>query len=272
MPRAPLLALLALSLACDKPSTSPTTAPDTTSPTPATDPAPTATTPTATPESATAIPTEAKLVGLELGDRACYVHLEVAGAPISTEGDFELCLAGKNDATRLVGRTVIITTEKANVLAASCQGDVDCGKSDVVELIVSLAGKVDTTAAIALDALDADQASARLGKPAGKKTEKWEADGGMYTTWTWPDKGIELITSVDGAPHAVTCEKSCTFATAEGIALGATADAVKKAYGKKLNKRESSKTDLIVGDAYGGTFFHLEGGKVVRIFIGDAAE
>lgn len=272
MHRAPLLALFVLALACDKPSTSPTTAPEPTSPTPTTDPAPTTTTPAATPESATVIPAEGKLVGLELGDRACYVHLETAGAPISTEGDFELCLGGKNDATRLVGRTVVIATEKANVLAASCQGDADCGKSDVVELIVSLGGKVDTSASIALDALDADQASARLGKPASKKTETSEADGGTYTTWTWPDKGIELITSSDGTAHAVTCEKTCTFATAEGIALGATADAVKKAYGKKINKRESSKTDLIVGDAYGGTFFHLEGGKLVRIFIGAAAE
>jgi hypothetical protein len=272
MPRAPLLVLLVLAPACDKPDTSPTTAPETASPTPSADPAPTTSTPDAAPEPATVVPTEGKLVGLELGDRACYVHLETGGAPVSIEGDFELCPGANNDASRLVGRTVIITAEKGNVLAASCEGDADCGKSDVVDVIVSLSGKVDTSSPVALDALDADQASARLGKPASKKTETWAADGGKYTTWTWPDKGIVLITSSDGAPHAVTCENTCTFATAEGIALGATADAVKKAYGKKINRKESSATDLIVGDAYGGTFFHLEGGKVVRIFVGDAAE
>lgn len=271
MSRAPLLALVILAIACDKPSETPTTAPTTSTPTPTSDPAPPTTT-APEPPPAKVIPTEGKLVGLELGDRACYVHLESEGASISTEGDFELCAGGKNDATRLVGRTVIVTTEKANVLAASCEGNVDCGKSDQVDLVVGLAGKVDTTAAITLDALDADQASARLGKPASKKTEKWSVDDGMYTTWTWPDKGIVLVTSADGAAFSVVCETPCTLATAEGIALGATADAVKKAYRKKINKAESSKTDLIVGDAYGGTFFHLEGGKVTRIFIGSAAE
>lgn len=271
MTRASLLAFLALAVACDKPSEAPTTTPTTPAAAPTTDPAaPTTSAPP--PEPAQVVPAEAKLVGLELGDRACYVHLEADGAAVSIEGDFELCPGANNDASRLVGRTVIVVAEKGKVLAASCEGDVDCGKSDVIDVIVSLSGKVDTTVPIALDALDADQASARLGKPASKKTETWAADGGKYTTWTWPDKGIVLITSADGAAFSVTCEKTCSFATAEGIALGATADAVKKTYGKKINKAESSKTDLIVGDAYGGTFFHLEGGKVARIFIGSAAE
>lgn len=270
MHRALPLALVVLALACDKSSTPPTTEPSTPVATPATPTTPADPPPTS--EPAAPPPAEGKLVGLELGDRACYVHLETDGKPVSIEGDFELCAGGKDDANRLVGRFVIVTTEKGNVLAASCQGDADCGKSDVVDVVVALAGKVDTSAPVALDALDADQALARLGKPASKKTEKWEADGGMYTTWTWPDKGVELITSADGVAHAVTCEKSCTFATGKGIALGATAAAVKKAYGKEVNKRESSKQTIIVGDVYGGLFFDIEGDKVVRIFAGAAAE
>jgi hypothetical protein len=269
MHRALPFALVLFALACDKSST-PTTAPSTAVATPATPTTPADPPPTT--EPAAPPPSEGKLVGLELGDRACYVHLETDGKPVSLEGNFELCAGGKDDANRLVGRSVIVTTEKGNVLAASCQGDVNCGKSDVVDVVIALAGKVDTSVPVALDALDADQALARLGKPASKKTEKWEVDGGMYTTWTWPDKGVELITSADGVAHAVTCEKTCTFATAKGIALGATAAAVKKAYGKAVNKGESSKKTIIVGDVYGGLFFDIEADKVVRIFSGSAAE
>ena len=38
----------------------------------------------------------------------------------------------------LVGQRVTVTTRKANVLAASCQGDVDCGQSDEVDLVETI--------------------------------------------------------------------------------------------------------------------------------------
>ena len=41
-------------------------------------------------------------------------------------------------ATALVGQRVTVTTRKANVLAASCQGDVDCGQSDEVDLVETI--------------------------------------------------------------------------------------------------------------------------------------
>lgn len=78
------------------------------------------------------------LKGLQNGDRACYVILQSATGESSLEGDFELCAGGGHDASALIGRRITYTTSKANVLAASCQGDVDCGKSDSVDLVVTI--------------------------------------------------------------------------------------------------------------------------------------
>ncbi|MBK9032416.1 MAG: hypothetical protein IPL61_14085 [Myxococcales bacterium] len=78
------------------------------------------------------------LKALENGDRACYVVLEDAAGEQSLEGDFDLCEGGPHDATALIGQRVTVTTRKANVLAASCEGDMDCGKSDEVDLVETI--------------------------------------------------------------------------------------------------------------------------------------
>jgi hypothetical protein len=78
------------------------------------------------------------LKDLQNGDRACYVILEVDGQEQSIEGDFDLCAGGPKDATALVGKRVTYTTERANVQAASCQGDPDCSDSDAVDLVVTI--------------------------------------------------------------------------------------------------------------------------------------
>ncbi|MCX5741066.1 MAG: hypothetical protein NT062_01050 [Proteobacteria bacterium] len=92
---------------------------------------------TATPTSGKAV--TVKLVSLTNGDRACYVAIERAdGTSDSLEGDFDLCGGGTKDASAAIGKQITYTTEKANVLAASCQGDVDCGKSDQVDLVTTI--------------------------------------------------------------------------------------------------------------------------------------
>jgi hypothetical protein len=89
-----------------------------------------------TPQPAAAVVT---LLRLENGDRACYVVVKTAeGVEESMEGDFELCEGGQNSAASLLGRKITYTTKKAKVLAASCEGDMDCGKSDEVDLVVSV--------------------------------------------------------------------------------------------------------------------------------------
>jgi len=76
---------------------------------------------------------------LQNGDRACYVLFTTdKGEDKTIEGAFELCAGGAKDASALAGKKVTYRTEKANVLAASCQGDVDCGKSDRVDLIIEI--------------------------------------------------------------------------------------------------------------------------------------
>lgn len=76
---------------------------------------------------------------LQNGDRACYVVITTAkGEEQSIEGDFDLCPGNSKDASAMIGKRVTYKTKKANVLAASCQGDVDCGKSDEVDLVVEV--------------------------------------------------------------------------------------------------------------------------------------
>ena len=102
-----------------------------------------ATSTTASAPAATAVPAGAvgpvTLVSLQNGDRACYVAVTAAdGTESSIEGDFELCPGASKDASALIGKPILYTTETANVLAESCQGDVDCGKSDQVDMIVTI--------------------------------------------------------------------------------------------------------------------------------------
>lgn len=79
------------------------------------------------------------LKDLQNGDRACYVLVTTAkGEEQSIEGDFELCKGGSKDASALIGKQVTYKTKKANVLAASCEGNVDCGKSDEVDLVIEI--------------------------------------------------------------------------------------------------------------------------------------
>jgi hypothetical protein len=79
------------------------------------------------------------LVSLTSGDRACYVAFKGAdGKEISQEGSFELCQGGGADASALIGKQVTFTSKKENVLAASCEGNMDCGKSDEVDLIETI--------------------------------------------------------------------------------------------------------------------------------------
>jgi hypothetical protein len=54
------------------------------------------------------------------------------------EGDFDLCEGGSHDASALIGKQVTYTTKRGKVLAASCEGNVDCGKSDDVDLVVTI--------------------------------------------------------------------------------------------------------------------------------------
>jgi hypothetical protein len=69
---------------------------------------------------------------LDNGDVSCAMTLEDdRGREFTERGDFEICFQKPS----LVGKRVALTYGMANVLAAECQGDVDCRKSERVALV-----------------------------------------------------------------------------------------------------------------------------------------
>jgi len=79
-------------------------------------------------------PSVATILSLTGGDRACYVELLDTQGETTTElADFSIC-----EQSELINQKVELVYEEANVLAAECQGDVDCGLSDRVMLITSV--------------------------------------------------------------------------------------------------------------------------------------
>lgn len=75
-------------------------------------------------------PASGTVLGMTAGDHACYVTLIDDEGQVSTEfASFEICQQG------LVGQQIRPTYVSGNILAASCQGDLDCGESETVILI-----------------------------------------------------------------------------------------------------------------------------------------
>ncbi len=73
----------------------------------------------------------ATLKSMQSGDTACYVDLiDSSGQAYQSMAGFEIC-----EQRHLLGKKVDLFYQKENVLAASCNGDMDCGRSDTVWLI-----------------------------------------------------------------------------------------------------------------------------------------
>jgi hypothetical protein len=69
---------------------------------------------------------------LQNGDTACSMTLkDDRGEEFMESGDFALCFQKPS----LIGKRVALSYEVANVLAAQCLGDVNCGKSDRIALV-----------------------------------------------------------------------------------------------------------------------------------------
>lgn len=232
------------------------------------------------------------LTALTNGDAACYVELTTDGGPVSLPGSFELCAGGGSDATALIGQTVNYTTEKANILAASCEGDVDCGKSDEVDLVMTITA-ADGAPATPLDSaqddvddieglplgLSANDIQAALGAPTSKSDIVEEgATGEFVSTWTWDKAGVSAKMSavaedLDPNLGTITIKAPSTLKTKKGIGIGATADEVLTTYGAAVNEQETTVDSIVVGSMFGGVIFSIDGnGIVTEIFVGAAAE
>ena len=76
--------------------------------------------------------TQGKVVGVEAGDVACYLELtDTVGRVYREMADFAMC----EDPDRLVGHTVSLGYAPARVMAASCQGNTACIRTDSVLLV-----------------------------------------------------------------------------------------------------------------------------------------
>ena len=68
------------------------------------------------------------------GDTACYITLkDDRGATFEELADFDLCSLEKS----LKGKRLALTYKTARVMAASCQGNPDCKKSETCLLYTS---------------------------------------------------------------------------------------------------------------------------------------
>lgn len=68
------------------------------------------------------------------GDRACYLSMkDDRGVNFEEMADFDFCET--KNILRYRGKRLALTYEMASVLAAECDGNMDCGKSDRVALI-----------------------------------------------------------------------------------------------------------------------------------------
>lgn len=74
------------------------------------------------------------VLDLQAGDVACYVDTQNNnGDRQQIMADFEIC-----EQRQFIGKHVVGFFEQANVLAASCEGNMDCGESDTVDLITAM--------------------------------------------------------------------------------------------------------------------------------------
>jgi hypothetical protein len=118
-----------------------------------------------------------------------------------------------------------------------------------------------------------------LGKPEKQgKLILQAADGAYVQEWEYPSKGIEITMSAGEkksgakAVAAFSASPGSSLATKRGIKVGSPASEVRKAYASFENKEDGDAKCFVAGSIYGGILFHLERGKVSRIFFGAAAE
>ena len=105
----------------------------------------------------------------------------------------------------------------------------------------------------------------------------WGADGAYHQKWEYVGCGITLgmVSEEKGAPksiESITVTHPSTLTTKRGVRIGSTEQEVMSTYKPYWNSEESGPRNFVAGSIYGGLMFNLDGGRVVRIFLGAAAE
>lgn len=117
-----------------------------------------------------------------------------------------------------------------------------------------------------------------IGNPEKKGTiEYWDAVATYLQTWEYPSKGIVLEMESESknalkTVKSISITSPCTFQTSQGIGIGSDISLVRDSYKGFIDSEFSDDTILVIGSVYGGTIFEMEDNKVVKIFIGAAAE
>jgi hypothetical protein len=114
----------------------------------------------------------------------------------------------------------------------------------------------------------------------GKAREILEGATGVYVQmWNYPECGIVLKMSSErkGGPktvESVTLAGPSDLVTVKGIHIGSTESEVIKAYGRFRDREGGTKEGkrFVAGSIYDGMIFDFQNGRVVRIFLGAAAE
>ncbi len=127
-----------------------------------------------------------------------------------------------------------------------------------------------------------DMKAAEIGKhlpgAARRGAEKNQAADGMWVqSWVYRDKGVTLVMASEkrgGAKTIATihCQARCDLRTARGIGIGSAAADAMRAYAAEYNKEESKPDSFVAGTIYGGLILEIKDGKVVKMFLGAAAE
>jgi hypothetical protein len=122
---------------------------------------------------------------------------------------------------------------------------------------------------------EAEMLAALPGAKAQGECAPSEVDGGSYRWFRDAKAGVDIVVSCDGdkpvgSIHVVA---PSTLTSRRGIGLGATAEAVTKAYADVLSREEPPTEDgIVAGSIYGGLVFSLKDGKVTEMFLGAMAE
>jgi len=119
-----------------------------------------------------------------------------------------------------------------------------------------------------------------IGQPDSKsKPVEWAADGLFHEDWTWKENGLVLNMSFDKknndstlSVHSITAKAPCNFKTAAGMGIGSSYAEVEAAYKNNIDPYTTNKDQITVGDLYDGIIFSFKDDKVIKIFLGAAAE
>ncbi len=105
------------------------------------------------------------------------------------------------------------------------------------------------------------------------------ATGEHVQVWKFPDCGVELKMSAERkggrkVVRAITITSPSDLKTGRGMRIGSTEREVVEAYGRFRDPEEDSEEgrSFVAGSVYDGMIFDFQDGRVIRIFLGSAAE